>query len=289
MFTEKKKIILDTDIGGDCDDAIALALINNLINAEKCSLLLVTLAINFDGGCSTVRAINEYYKNGGVPVGAGGNVRECKKRAYSEHIKKRYGFSDLPDGESVKLLRKTLSGLKEKVTVITIGPLTNLAALLNSEADEFSSLDGESLVKERVKEFFVMGGSELDMAEYNIEEDISAAQRFFGYKEAPVHIFPWELGEGVLTGETLVYGDNPAGECVNFWCGGRSKNRDGWDPVTCAGAILGDEPFEKERVSVTVTDSGKTIFDKDEKGNCFLYKSKGDKRLLKEYLERYLK
>ena len=63
MFTEKKKIILDTDIGGDCDDAIALALLNNLINAEKCSLLLVTLAINFDGGCSTVRAINEYYKN----------------------------------------------------------------------------------------------------------------------------------------------------------------------------------------------------------------------------------
>lgn len=289
MFTEKKKIILDTDIGGDCDDAIALALINNLINAEKCSLLLVTLAIYFDGGCSTVRAINEYYKNGGVPVGAGGNVRECKKRAYSEHIKKRYGFSDLPDGESVKLLRKTLSGLKEKVTVITIGPLTNLAALLNSEADEFSSLDGESLVKERVKEFFVMGGSELDMAEYNIEEDISAAQRFFGYKEAPVHIFPWELGEGVLTGETLIYGDNPAGECVNFWCGGRIKNRDGWDPVTCAGAILGDEPFEKERVSVTVTDSGKTIFDKDGKGNCFLYKSKGDKRQLKEYLERYLK
>lgn len=289
MFTEKKKIILDTDIGGDCDDAIALALINNLINAEKCSLLLVTLAINFDGGCSTVRAINEYYKNGGVPVGAGGKVRECKKRAYSEHIKKRYGFSDLPDGESVKLLRKTLSGLKEKVTVIAIGPLTNLAALLNSGADEFSSLDGESLVKERVKEFFVMGGSELDMAEYNIEEDISAAQRFFGYKEAPVHIFPWELGEGVLTGETLVYGDNPAGECVNFWCGGRSKNRDGWDPVTCACAILGDEPFEKERVSVTVTDSGKTIFDKDENGNCFLYKSKVDKRLLKEYLERYLK
>ena len=289
MFTEKKKIILDTDICGDCDDAIALALINNLINSEKCILLLVTLAINFDGGCSTVRAINEYYKNGGVPVGAGGKVRGCKKRAYSEHIKKRYGFSDIPDGESVKLLRKTLSGLKEKVTVIAIGPLTNLAALLNSGADEFSSLDGESLVKERVKEFFVMGGSELDMAEYNIEEDISAAQRFFGYKETPVHIFPWELGEGVLTGETLVYGDNPAGECVNFWCGGRNKNRDGWDPVTCAGAILGDEPFEKERVSVTVTDGGKTIFDKDENGNCFLYKSKGDKRLLKEYLERYLK
>lgn len=36
------KIIIDTDIGSDCDDAGALALAHNLANEGKCQILAVT-------------------------------------------------------------------------------------------------------------------------------------------------------------------------------------------------------------------------------------------------------
>ena len=44
------------------------------------------------------------------------------------------------------------------MTLISVGFLDNLAALLNSTADAYSSLSGRDLVKQKVKELVIVGG-----------------------------------------------------------------------------------------------------------------------------------
>ncbi len=63
-----KKIILDTDIGFDCDDAGALALLHRLCDREEAELLAVTACYDSPYVAGCIDAINRYYKRT-VPVG----------------------------------------------------------------------------------------------------------------------------------------------------------------------------------------------------------------------------
>ena len=64
-----KKIVLDTDIGIDCDDAVALALLLEKHVKKECELILVTTCSTRDGATETVKAICNYY-NAHVDIGA---------------------------------------------------------------------------------------------------------------------------------------------------------------------------------------------------------------------------
>ncbi len=289
MLSKNKKIILDTDIGGDCDDAVALALLHNLMVAEKCILELITLSVNYDGGCATARAINRYYGRAKIPIASSGEKKTCTKRMYATHIKNLYGLSDKPDGECVALLRKVLAESTEKITIIGIGPLSNLAKLLVSGGDSVSSQNGEELIQEKVEAFYIMGGSALEMVEFNIAYDIPAAQLFFEKNKVKTFIIPWEMGRGVYTGETLIKNDNPAGECVSYWNYYQGKNRDSWDPITCAIGALDDNIYKKESIKVHITDNGKTLFTEDSHSNTYLCSNILREQQMKEYLENYLK
>ena len=55
------KIIFDTDIGGDCDDAGALAILHEAQNAGKAELLAVTLSTSSPYAAGCADAINRYY------------------------------------------------------------------------------------------------------------------------------------------------------------------------------------------------------------------------------------
>ena len=156
---KKQRVILDTDMGVDCDDAVALAILLNKQIAKELEILCVTTSTTRSGAVSTVRAIAEYYGES-VTVGAMAKpALGCDKlNNYSAAVMEKYGA---PDGacEAVKLLRKTLAEAKEKITLVAIGPLVNLARLLKSEADEISALGGVELLERSVEEIFCMGGS----------------------------------------------------------------------------------------------------------------------------------
>ncbi|MGF0039833.1 nucleoside hydrolase [Peptoniphilaceae bacterium SGI.131] len=79
--------------------------------------------------------------------------------------------SDLRANE---LLIKTLEEAEEAITIVAIGPLTNIAVLLVSRPD----------LKEKIKEFYIMGGgihfgNWTPAAEYNIFADPEAAKIVF--------------------------------------------------------------------------------------------------------------
>lgn len=52
-----KKFILDTDMGVDCDDAVALALLINYKKAGACDILGVTASSTREGATATIRTI----------------------------------------------------------------------------------------------------------------------------------------------------------------------------------------------------------------------------------------
>ena len=148
------KIIFDTDIGGDCDDAGALAILHEAQNAGKAELLAVTLSTSSPYAAGCADAINRYYGHI-VPIGqtetkAPGEDENFYENSYgkaiSEAFENGYPKEEKPQS-AVRLLRRLLAeNTGEKITIVAVGNFENLAALLTSGADDISPLTGKELM-----------------------------------------------------------------------------------------------------------------------------------------------
>ncbi len=201
MKPGKKKILFDTDIGGDCDDAGALALLHGLCEGGEAELLAVTgcYATPYLAGC--IDAINTHYGRQ-VPVGIlhdRFNPRDVTDgyngydKSVAEHFPNRFpDWRKVPD--SVRVIREILAGEEDgTVTLAATGPLTTLARLVTSGSDDLSPLTGRELIEKKIARTVVMGG------------------RFFG-------TWPFEYGYGIdtphVTAEWNIYADIPAAQTV---------------------------------------------------------------------------
>ena len=83
------KIIFDTDIGGDCDDAGAFALLHRLCNKGEAELLAVTAcyASPYVAGC--IDAINTYFGRI-VPVGVNYSRKSENRGVYAGELCDNY-------------------------------------------------------------------------------------------------------------------------------------------------------------------------------------------------------
>ena len=162
------KIIFDTDIGGDCDDAGALALLHRLCDKGEAELLAVTHCFNSPYYAGCIDAINTFYGRR-VPVGinyefnVGNNPRGVYAAELCEKCKNGYPPSShqTADGpeDTLGLLRKTLAEAEDgSVTLVVVGTLHSMARLITSEADDISDLSGKELVKKKINRTIVMGG-----------------------------------------------------------------------------------------------------------------------------------
>ena len=64
-----KKIIFDTDLGGDCDDVMALDLLISADRAGECELLGVTYSADVKASPACIYAILNYHGRAGIPIG----------------------------------------------------------------------------------------------------------------------------------------------------------------------------------------------------------------------------
>ena len=89
-------------------------------------------------------------------------------------------YSTLPDGW--ELYRQLLSSQPDhSVTIISVGFVTCLAQLLQSEPDQYSPLTGVEQVRQKVKSLYIMGGvfTSTNEPEYNFGQGIGFAKTFF--------------------------------------------------------------------------------------------------------------
>src|SRR5205085_11149808 len=63
------RLILDTDIGNDVDDALALAMIHALQNRAEVHLLAVTITKDNRYTAPFVDLVNTFYGRPGIPIG----------------------------------------------------------------------------------------------------------------------------------------------------------------------------------------------------------------------------
>ena len=285
-----KKIIFDTDIGGDCDDTGALAILQQAQKANLAKLLAVTVSTSSPYACGCADAINRYYNNvvpigqtDGVPPGEDVNFFQ---QSYGAHIANKFENSYTPKGakqpeNAVKLLRKILANNQgDKITLVVVGCNINIAGLLESGADEISPLTGIELVKEQVEEVSLMGcyfpteqvpeiwfGDFKMEAECNIKVDIKSAQTVFNLCPVPIVVSHYLIGWYIHTGGILIKTQekNPVAESYKVHSNG---NRDSWDPISAYYAVygLGDILTAEKRGKVRIDDNGISTFEEDPNG-----------------------
>lgn len=283
-----KKLIIDTDIGGDCDDAGALALANLFVNKGDIEVVGITFTTSCKYGPSCISAIDTYYGNANIPVAATSrknfceNVNDFQRVLATSYPNKLYDaqtqtLTQVPD--AVRFLRNVLADSDEKTDIVCIGQLNNASDLLDSLPDDISPLNGAQLVAEKVGKFSVMGGlfnetgepvsfhGQTYTTEYNIATDVASAANFV--RKCPVEVVfcDFLVGYNVYTGKTLLSQgkNNPVGEAYRIF---QNSPRESWDPLTLWYAVKGEDdifrlsPWGK----VTVEDDGTTVFRQDSDG-----------------------
>lgn len=266
---ETKQIIFDTDIGMDCDDAAALGILLNAHKRGECEILAITASTGREGATATVNAICDYYGVNGIPVGRMKRMLRCDGvNNYARAVMEKYGTEDV-ETDAVPLLRKTLAEAAGKVSVIAVGPLSNLEELLKSKADEFSPLCGADLVKQKVDKLYVMIGSfpqNFDgkrFREWNLLQDVPAARYVIENWSTKKVYLPFEIGAAVFT--EMGQNENPVWYSMkNFAIANgvdisNGYRRESWDPVTCMIALNENNPLFIYSPEGTVTVDGDCV------------------------------
>lgn len=210
---EPVRLIFDTDIGADIDDALALAMIHAFEARGDCRLLAVTLTNAHPLSAPLVDAINTFYGRPDIPIGLARNglVRgspylEVARLHDGGHLRFPRKVQDTGAGlpDAVHVLRKVLVAQPDHSVVISqVGMSSNLADLLASKADGISPLDGKELARRKVKLVSIMGGAFVPIdgnrhyGEYNIKMDLPASRKLAAQWPTPIVWSGFEIGLAV--------------------------------------------------------------------------------------------
>lgn len=147
-------VILDTDIGTDVDDALALAL---AVHSPEIDILAVTtVGVDVRLRGRIARKLLRGLGRDEIPVAAGCDRRLDGKEYKPMPISGARGFIDneqdglpLQEQHAVDFILGLLEAANTKITLVLIGPVTNAAMALKRC----------SQIKEKIERFVVMGGS----------------------------------------------------------------------------------------------------------------------------------
>ncbi len=284
-------LIFDTDICGDCDDVLALGMIHALQSRGDCRLLAVTISVDHEQAAPFVDAVNSFYGRGDIPIGVVGQGGVVEKSAFLSLVEEkdadgrvRYPH-DLLSGRTAPsataVLRKTLAAQPDhSVVVAQVGFSTNLARLLDSPADEHSSMTGVELVKSKVQLLSLMAGAFRPIegnhryGEYNIVKDVKSAQTLAERWPTAMVYSGFEIGIALPYPATSIERDyryvphHPLAEAY-ITRNPPPHNRPTWDLTSVLVAVLGDRGYFdlSPNGKATIGQDGSTRFVESSQGN----------------------
>jgi inosine-uridine nucleoside N-ribohydrolase len=287
--TEPLRLIFDTDMGNDVDDALAMGVIHALISRRECDLLAVTITKDNALAAPFVDAVNTFYGRGEIPIGVvrGGVTRDAGR--FLPMIQQRDGDAlryphDLLSGqdapEAAQLLRQVLSQQPDgSVVIAQVGFSTNLARLLDTPGDSHSPLTGRELVARKVRLLSIMAGAFEPIGnnpryrEYNVVTDIPSAKKVVADWPTPVIFSGFEIGIAVPYPAVSIERDygyvphHPLSEAYRLY-NPPPHNRPTWDLTSVLYAVYPDRGFFdlSPPGRVRVEDDGFTRFEPDANG-----------------------
>jgi len=184
-----EKIIIDTDIGDDIDDAFAIALA-----LRSPELQIIGITTTFGDTTTRAKLLDRLLGEVGredIPVAAGA-ATEPKTPLTQRRYAEGGHFAKSQHPAAVDFLLEQIRRQPGEITLIAIGPLFNVGAAIDRDPATFR----------RLKRVVMMGGSikrgygDLGYtpphgpdAEWNIVNDISSAQKLFA-SGVPLYVMP---------------------------------------------------------------------------------------------------
>lgn len=176
-MNNKMKVIIDTDIGDDIDDAFAIL----LAMKEKHEIVgVTTVFLNTAERARITKKLLKLYKSGyeNVPVYAGYGTPLAKNTEDYPHLCQYTEDIDLdeytPDSsdpdDAVNFIIESCHKYKEELTIIAIGPFTNMAKVIKKDPTALNS----------IKKLVIMGGAFYKQySDWNVICDVEAAKIMF--------------------------------------------------------------------------------------------------------------
>ena len=176
-----RKFFIDTDTASD--DAVAILMALEWENVDVLGISIVSGNMPVEQGSKNARYTVELC-NKTTPVYIGADKPLVKKREHADWFHGPYGMGGMnyPDpiseesGENfIEVLENHISSNPNEITLVTLGPLTNIANFIKHNLQSFLEL----------KEVIIMGGAANTVgnvtpaAEYNIWCDPEAAKIVF--------------------------------------------------------------------------------------------------------------
>ncbi len=308
--TDVPTIILDTDMGNDIDDALALAAMNRYIDEGLVRVLAIGMSKEGAEAAEFTDIVQTWYGHGDIPIGrVSGSTgprttgehythKTCalKDETGAPLFARTNGTAEMRHTPPLtdELYRRVLAKQKDhSVTLVTVGFSTNLASLLATPADDISLLSGMELVRKKVKTLVMMAGNMAEeKGEFNVTEDIVAARKVFAEWPTPIVTSPFELGVRVTFPHEKVDAigkrqPNPVAEAYRFYQG-TEYNACSWDPTALIFAVEGENPdfyTLSPAGTIEVDDAGITRFTPSAGGrHRYLLADEGQVKMLTGHL-----
>ncbi|MDG1201164.1 MAG: nucleoside hydrolase [Candidatus Actinomarina sp.] len=203
----KNKYFIDTDTASD--DAVALLMALEWHDVEVLGISIVSGNMSVEQGSINARYTVELCKKE-VPVYVGADAPLVKKREHADWFHGPDGMGNMnypapklqeTNEDFIEVLNNHINQHPNEITLVTLGPLTNVANFIKKYPDSFLKL----------KNIVIMGGASNTVgnvtpaAEYNIWCDPEAADIVFKSKHHDIAMVGWELcrGEANLTEEEM--------------------------------------------------------------------------------------
>jgi len=184
-----EKIIIDTDIGDDIDDAFALAL---ALRSPELQILGVTTT--FGDTQTRAKLADRLLGEAGredIPVAAGVPTTpksSLTQRAYAEHGH----FARATHPDAATFILEQIRGNPGEITLVAIGPLMNVGALMDKDPETFRKLKRVVMMGGSVERGYGDSGytpAPPPQPEWNILNDIPSAQKLFA-SGVPIYMMP---------------------------------------------------------------------------------------------------
>lgn len=203
---KKRSVILDTDIGPDCDDVGALVVLFTHAREQGTPVLGVCNCTSNPYGTATIDVIRKHCGYPEITLGA-----YSKPDFYADHVKynkhiaetycESFNNGNLKYLPHVEFYRSLLSSAEDdSVILVTIGMFNAFADFLKSGADEYSPLSGIELAKKKLHSVVSMAAVLPAGREFNVICDFNASKFVFENCPCPMYLSDFKIGHTVMTG-----------------------------------------------------------------------------------------
>jgi len=240
---DREMVIIDTDIGDDISDALAVAL---ALSSPELKVLGITSSL----GDTALRArlLDRVVRAAGCPAVTVAAGAPSHRRGAAAFTQARFAAAEpaRPHPAAVDFLLEEIRRHPGGITVIALAPLSNLGAALERDPHTFRKLKRIVMMGGSIDRGYDSGGGHRrgPDAEYNVAMDVAAARAVLG-SGLPLSVIPLDAARqrldaaarrAVFTGDTRLGADLAA--LYREWAlASRRRTPVLYDPLAVAHAI----------------------------------------------------